>query len=161
MAQEDRQREPVTPAVGDATDDPFSELFLPFLRLFEGIRDHEKLFPKECRVCGKTFGSYPEYVRDTFPKGHVLEDCSDVMKRALTMTYRHCGCGNTLILTFTDEVLRALDELWAMLRQEAELTGKPLRQVVKEFGRQCDRYIVSRFESSAGSAAEHLYGDTV
>ncbi len=144
------------PTGGDTTDRSRDEQFLHFIRLFEGIKSHKKLFPKECRVCGKKFASYPEYVRDTFPKAHMLEDCSEVMKRGFTMMYRHCECGNTLILTFTDEILPALDEFWCMLRREADRSGQPLRQVVKDFGRQCDRYMISRLDTSGRSAEEDL-----
>jgi hypothetical protein len=103
-------------------------------------------------------GSLPPLTttRSFFPRnaecveGH-LGACREVMGRPFTMMYRHCPCGNTLILTFTEEILPALDEFWGMLRREAERAGLPLRQVVGEFSGQCDRYIISRLWSSLGS----------
>jgi len=72
----------------------------------------------------------------------VFEDCKEVMGKPFTMVYRHCPCGNTLVLTLTEENFPSLDRMWAMLHAEATKSGIPLEALVKEFSRQCDRYIL-------------------
>lgn len=120
-----------------------TERFRKFVRLFEGIERNDRLFPKDCKTCGRIYPSYAHFIRDTLPKGHVMEDCKDVMKTPFTMLYRHCLCGNTLVLTLTEETSPWLDQLWEMLRGEAERTGKPFKELVMEFGRQCDEHIIA------------------
>jgi hypothetical protein len=65
------------------------------------------------------------------------------MLSPFTMMYRHCMCGNTLVLTLTDETSPWIDDFWEMLKEEAERTGKTIRTVVAEFSKQCDDIIVS------------------
>lgn len=103
-----------------------------------------KLFPKKCRVCNKEFHRFSEYLCATTPKGHVFEDCKEVMGKPFTMMYRHCPCGNTLVLSLTEQTFPKLDLMWSMLRDEATASKRPLQEVVKEFSSQCDRYILER-----------------
>ena len=126
--------------------------FLEFIELLEGIDRDQRLFPKACRVCGREFSSFPEYVKGTSPRRHVFEDCREVMGRPFTMMYRHCPCGNTLILTLTDDIVPGLDQLWRMLHREAEETGRTLREVVGEFGKECDRYMIALVHSRSGTS---------
>ena len=128
-------------------DSEYNPAYGKFIRLFKEIEKNERLFPKECKTCGKMFGTYSQFIDETVPKGHVMEDCADVMKTPFTMMYRHCMCGNTLVLTLTEETASWLDELWEMLNEEAERTGKPIRTVVAEFTAQCDEIIVSEHRS--------------
>lgn len=120
-----------------------SDGLLAFIRVFAAIDTDPKVFPKNCRTCGRVFRGFADYVRETTRKGHVLEDCSDVMGRAYTMIYRHCPCGNTLVLTVTDEVVPELDDFWAAVNEESEKTGKAVREVLAEFIEACDDFIIS------------------
>ncbi len=122
--------------------------FLEFLKLLASLEENDKLFPKECRVCGRSYRRLSSYVRHTYPKAHMMEDCADVMKKPFTMMYRHCSCGNTLVLTLTEDVFPKLDRLWAMLGREAESTGDPLKTVVTEFVEQWDHYMITRYQDS-------------
>jgi hypothetical protein len=124
------------------SESDYNPRFLEFLRLFLAINDDGKLFPKECRTCGRTFTSLANYLWSTVAKVHCLEDAEPIMGRPFTMTYRHCGCGNTLVLTFTDETYPLLGALWAMLRQEAEQRGRPLKEVVRDFAEQWHLFMV-------------------
>ncbi|MEI7449045.1 MAG: hypothetical protein WCJ75_05420 [Desulfomonile sp.] len=117
-----------------------------FIELFALLHDDEKLFPKICRTCGKNYGSFPEYVLDTVAKGHCLEDCSEVMHKPFTMMYRHCKCGNTLVLTLTKETFPRLDDFWAMLRKKAHESAMTLHEVVMNFAQECEHSIVARQE---------------
>jgi len=128
--------------------------FLEFIKHLAGINSTEKLFPKACRTCGKVFPSFGHYLIDTIPKAHSFEDCEEVMGSPFTMIYRHCGCGNTLVLTLTLDNFPLLDELWIMLREEAEIRGEPLPVVVRAFAEQCRWYFASRSEEAAGAYAE-------
>jgi len=116
---------------------------LAFIRAFAAIDAHPALFPKECRTCGRVFKTFADYLRETKPKGHVLEDCSDVMRRTYTMMYRHCPCGNTLVLSVTGDVMPELDDFWGAVAQEAETEGRTVREVVKTFSEVCDDLIVN------------------
>ncbi|MBM3298821.1 MAG: hypothetical protein FJY85_02560 [Deltaproteobacteria bacterium] len=122
----------------------YNPRFGRFLKLFLTINTHEKLFPKECRTCGRKFTSLTNYLWSTVAKGHCLEDAEPVMRRPYTMSYRHCACGNTLILTLTEEIYPSLRDLWTVLRQEAERTGRPLNDVVSEFADQWQLFMVRR-----------------
>jgi hypothetical protein len=130
-------------------DARYNERFLRFIRLFASIETNPKLFPKECRTCGRKFGSFSRYLRNTLAKGHGLEDCSEVMGGPFTMMYRHCACGNTLVLSLTPETMPMLDGFWGMLQEEAEETGRPFLTVVREFSDQCDHFIITQDFSSS------------
>jgi hypothetical protein len=117
---------------------------MEFLDCFSRIRDDQRLFPKECRSCGEEFASFSEYLCLTNPKGHGLEDCSGVMKRAYTLCYRHCPCGNTLVLPLTADVFPRIQEFWDALRDISEERGIPLVEVVAEFVAQCERHILEQ-----------------
>jgi hypothetical protein len=119
----------------------YDAVFFELLRFIAAIEEDPKLFPKVCRVCGMEFGSFAGYLGLTKPKGHVLEDCAEVMNRPYTMVYRHCTCGNTLVLTLTQQNMPMLETFWAILRKEAENSGKELRTVILDFIERLDLYI--------------------
>ena len=121
----------------------YNPRFLKFLQAFAAIDNDEKLFPKTCRTCGRTFPSLSAYLQGTVAKGHSLEDCEDTMRMPYTMTYRHCSCGNTLVLTFTADTYPLLRDLWVALREEAARDGKALNEVVADFSAQWERYILT------------------
>jgi hypothetical protein len=127
-----------------------NERFLKFIRLLARMNTNDKLFPKPCRACGTTFDSFAEYLSATIPKGHTWEDCEEVMRKPFTMLYRHCTCGNTLVLTLTEDTFPSLREFWAMLREEAELSQRPLNDVVKDFAEQCDQYMFDNLFTGEG-----------
>jgi hypothetical protein len=131
----------------------FAEVFLDFFRIFDAPLVNERLFPKDCRTCGRRFKDLGHYLDKTLPKGHVMEDCSDVMDRSYTMMYRHCPCGNTLITVFTEETIPILDRMWETFREEAERSGIPLKEFVREFNRQLDLYVKSG-RGPRGSSSE-------
>jgi len=114
-----------------------------FMELFARIGDHEKLFPKYCKTCGKSYNSFEDYVLDTVAKAHCLEDCSDVMGRPYTMMYRHCGCGNTLVLSITDEELPVLEDFWAAVARNSEASGRSPKSIVLDFALQCEMHFSS------------------
>jgi hypothetical protein len=122
----------------------YDERFLEFIKLVAAIGKDEKLFPKDCRTCGTKYDSFPQYLCATTPKGHTLEDGSDVMNRPFTMVYRHCPCGNTLVLTLTQETFPVLDQMWAMLKLVAEERDQTLQEVVSQFVEECEDYILFR-----------------
>ncbi len=117
--------------------------FLEFIKRFADIHDDERLFPKHCRSCGQEYISFEEYLCHTIAKKHVLQDYSSVMKRPYTMVYRHCPCGNTLVVALTLEVFPDLEALWSMFRDEADTRGLPLDQVVGEFSALCDKHLLA------------------
>jgi len=120
--------------------------FAEFMELFSLIGSDEKLFPKLCRTCGTSYLSFSDFVAGTVAKGHCLEDCSQVMGKPYTMMYRHCECGNTLVLSLTDEVFPELNDFWKMMMQEAEARGIPLRSLVMEFANSCESHLCSNKE---------------
>jgi len=117
---------------------------MEFIKLFGLIDANPKLFPKGCRACGKIYASLSEYIILTLPKGQSLDDGEQVMGRQWTMMYRHCTCGNTLVVTFTDETFPMIGKLWSMLRTEAQERGTPLKEVVLDFVKQWEKYAMSR-----------------
>lgn len=131
----------------DVIEGEYNQRFLEFIKLLMLIDTSEKLFPKECRTCGKQFRSLSEYLCTTAPKAQTFENCQEVMNKPFTMVYRHCTCGNTLVLTLTDKNFQALDRMWSMLADEAAASSLPLESVVREFSRQCDRFVLREDDS--------------
>lgn len=130
----------------ELTEGEYNPRFLEFIKLLVSIDTSDKLFPKECRACGKRFRSLSEYLCTTLPKAHTFEDCREVMRKPFTMVYRHCTCGNTLVLSLNEEILSGLNEFWTMLEREAAETGRPLLTVVTEFADECERYMDARLD---------------
>ncbi len=125
----------------EAGEGEYNPRFLEFIELLMRINTSDALFPKECRACGKRFRSLSEYVCTTAPKAHTFEDCHEVMHKPFTMVYRHCTCGNTLVLSLTEQNFPHLKDFWTMLQREAEETGRPLHAVVTEFTEECERFM--------------------
>jgi hypothetical protein len=113
-----------------------NEQFREFITLLSTIQNHSKLFPKQCRTCNSSFNSLSDYICGTKPKGHSLEDCSEVMKKPYTMIYRHCRCGNTLVLTITDAIFPRLQDFWTMIQHEAEVSGREMKEIIAEFAEE-------------------------
>jgi hypothetical protein len=124
------------------------DFFWKPIKLFFDIDEHDQLFPKVCRTCGKSFGSLSEYLYATTPKGHSFEDCHEVMGKPFTMIYRHCLCGNTLVLTLTEEVFPMLDLFWSILKEEAETSGRPLKEIVTEFSAKLECCMATRVNAA-------------
>ena len=124
-------------------DISYNPRFLKFIKIFAAIGRDERFFPKSCNTCGRTYGSFPEYMKSTTPVGHSLEDYAEAMDSPFTMQYRNCSCGSTLVISFTEGVFPILQEFWDTLKKEAEDTGKDVREVVCEFRDQCNHYLLS------------------
>ncbi len=122
--------------------------FLEWLRRMSSSDELQGLFPKKCAVCGKEYPSFGAFVCGTTPKGEVFQDASSVMNRPFTMVYRHCSCSNTLVVTLTEMAFPMIDGLWELLRAEADTSGKDLKEVTKEFARQCDAFFSAAMETS-------------
>ncbi len=117
------------------------EWFRELIDLFSEIEHSVKLFPKECRTCGRKFKGMSDYLCETSPKGHSFEDCRQVMGKPFTMVYRHCTCGNTLVLTLTEENFPLLNSFWTILCEEAEHSGVPLKVKTTEFCQMWEDYL--------------------
>jgi hypothetical protein len=120
----------------------YNERFLEFIKLFAKIGSDSRIFPKTCRTCGRVYRSFPEYIHNTSPTAHCLEEYETAVDANFTMQYRNCGCGSTLTIAFTKKTYPLLDRFWEMIGKESKETGKPVREVVTEFREQCNRYVV-------------------
>lgn len=116
-------------------------MFAELIRLLSVLETHPKLFPKPCRVCGLQFLSLSQYLRLTVPIGHGIEDCSEVMDKPHTMLYRHCACGNTLVMAVTEEHMPEQRVFWDLLRREAEMTGKSVNVTAGELIARCENLL--------------------
>lgn len=126
----------------------YNEKFLEFIKAFSKIGADSRIFPKTCRTCGTVYHSFPEYIHNTSPTAHCLEESGNTMDPKLTMQYRNCRCGSTLTIAFTEEVYPLLDRFWEMLGRESKETGKPLREVVTEFREQCNKFVIEHDEGT-------------
>ncbi len=122
--------------------------FLPYIKLLEKLNNSKIIPPKECRACGKVYCDLDQYIRDTEAKSQTMEDAGGVMNKAFTMLYRNCSCGNTLILTLTGETFPEITDFWTMIRDEAEATQTPYKQVVLSFMNDWEEYIDRRHQGS-------------
>lgn len=58
------------------------------------------------------------------------------MKKPYTMIYRHCRCGNTLVLTITEDIFPGLQDFWIMIKHEAEVSGREMKEIIAEFAEE-------------------------
>jgi hypothetical protein len=130
----------------------YNEKFLAFIKAFSNIGADTRLFPKTCHTCGRVYRNFPEYIHNTQPTAHCLEEYGSAVDASFTMQYRNCRCGSTLTIAFTKEIYPLLDRFWEMLGRESKETGKPLREVVTEFREQCNRYVIEHEEVSGSDA---------
>jgi hypothetical protein len=84
-----------------------------------------------------------DYIRSTHAKGHSMEDYRGAMGKPFTMIYRHCACGNTLVLALTGEDCFFLDQFWEAISLQAQLSGRSVREMVSDFVSQWELYIIS------------------
>ncbi len=127
----------------------YNEKFLPFIKAFSDIGRDSRLFPKTCHTCGRVYRSFPEYIQNTQPTAHGLEEYGSDVDPSFTMQYRNCRCGSTLTIAFTKKIYPLLDSFWEMLGRESKETGRPFREVVTEFREQCNRYVIENEELSS------------
>jgi hypothetical protein len=125
----------------------YNERFLEFIKLFAKIGSDSRIFPKTCHTCGTVYRSFPEYIHNTSPTAHCLEEYGNAVDANFTMQYRNCQCGSTLTIAFTKKTYPLLDRFWEMIGKESKQTGKPVQEVVTEFREQCNRYVVDHEES--------------
>jgi hypothetical protein len=121
----------------------YNENFLEYIKLFVETNAVAMLFPRECRVCGTTFADLVEYCCATSPRAHCFEDCRGLGAAPFMMLYRHCTCGNTLVLSITEKAFPWLNTFWEMLQEEAEESKRSLKAVVADFAKQFETYLLS------------------
>jgi len=120
-------------AVSGASNKPCDLIFDYFIQQLSLINNHKNLFPKKCRTCGKDYENLYHYICDTEAKAQSIEDAGEIMGKSFTMIYRNCSCGNTLVITITDEIMPEIKLVWKTLRNQAEISGKPLKEIVASF----------------------------
>ncbi|MFH0959633.1 MAG: hypothetical protein V1897_13115 [Pseudomonadota bacterium] len=126
-------------------DNPRKLLFEAFIEEFCSVNSHEGVFPKKCRTCGKEYTNLHHYISDTEGKAQTMEDAREIMGRHFTMVYRNCSCGNTLVVTITDEIMPKIAEFWEALRMEAEISGHSLKKIVTLFVEEWENDSRSQF----------------
>ncbi|MGC8657805.1 MAG: hypothetical protein ACP5U1_01910 [Desulfomonilaceae bacterium] len=120
-------------------------VFTDFIQRFSSINNHSRLFPKRCRTCGKKYPSLYDYIHETESKGQSMEDVTETFGRPFTMIYRNCSCGNTLVISITDEILTSIDVFWKDMRELAAASGQPLGETVESFMEEWERTIRHHF----------------
>ena len=126
------------------------QVFSSFVQQFSIMNNSRNIFPKKCRTCGKEYGSLYQYLCDTEAKAQSMEDAGEIMGKSSTMIYRNCSCGNTLVVTVTDQILPTISNFWRELRQMAEIQGKPLKEVVALFVEEWERQIHKQYNCLEG-----------
>jgi hypothetical protein len=126
-------------------DNPRKQLFDAFIEHFYSVNSHEGVFPKKCRTCGKEYESLHHYICDTEAKAQTMEDVGEIMGKSFTMVYRNCSCGNTLVVTITEEIMPQITEFWDSLKLEAEISGHSLKHIVTSFVEEWENDIHSQF----------------
>lgn len=73
--------------------------------LFEGLKAlSESAFPKQCNVCGRTYATVEQFVKETesIQKKSGLKSTADDDDQAIVELFRNCPCGSTLMDAFSD-----------------------------------------------------------
>lgn len=120
-------------AESEASNKPCALIFDYFIQKLSLINNHKNLFPKKCRTCGKDYENLYHYICDTEAKAQSIEDAGKIMGKSFTMIYRNCCCGNTLVITITDEIMPEIKLFWKTLRTRAENSGEPIKEIVASF----------------------------
>lgn len=120
-------------------------VFRDFIQQFSSINNDKRLFPKRCRTCGKKYPSLYDYIHETESKGQSMEDAGETFGKPFTMIYRNCSCGNTLVISITDETLPSIDDFWEAMRHLTETYGQPVRDIVEAFMDEWERTIRGHF----------------
>jgi hypothetical protein len=120
-------------------------VFKDFIQQFSLINNDKDLFPKKCRTCGKEYESLYHYIYDTEAKAQSMEDAGEIMGRSSTMIYRNCSCGNTLVVTVTDEIFTSIKDFWKAVRSMADKSNQPVKDVVKSFVDEWESQIQNYF----------------
>lgn len=126
------------------------QVFSSFVQQFSIMNNSRNIFPKKCRTCGKEYESLYQYLCDTEAKAQSMEDAGEIMGKSSTMIYRNCSCGNTLVVTVTDQILPTISDFWRALREMAEIQGKPLKEVVALFVEEWERQIHKQYNCLEG-----------
>jgi len=71
------------------------------------------------------------------------------MKTSYTMVYRHCSCGNTLVIVLTEQIFPALNDFWSIVRDLSEQEGIPVNMLVEKFAQELERYLLLKRVSGA------------
>ncbi len=121
------------------------EVFNDFFQQFSSINNDQGLFPKKCRTCGKKYDSLYLYIHDTEAKAQSMEDAGEIFGKSFTMIYRNCSCGNTLVVTITDEILSSVRDFWQAMKELAETSEEPLKNVVTVFMKEWERKIHTHY----------------
>jgi len=108
-------------------------VFKDFIQQFSLINNDKDLFPKKCRTCGKKYESLYHYIYDTEAKAQSMEDAGEIMGKSFTMIYRNCSCGNTLVVSITDEILPSIKDFWKAVRHLAYKSNMPVKEIVTSF----------------------------
>ncbi|MFZ1983281.1 MAG: hypothetical protein WAU91_02640 [Desulfatitalea sp.] len=73
--------------------------------LFEGLKAlSESAFPKQCAVCGRTYATVEQFIKETesIQKKSGLKSTADDEDQAIVELFRNCPCGSTLMDAFSD-----------------------------------------------------------
>lgn len=119
----------------------YTPRLLKFVKLFAAFGQDQKVFPKRCKNCGRTYRTFSEYMKATTPLDQSLENYESIQNTPYTIQYRNCSCGSTLALAFTEENFPMIREFWAALYEEARETGNSLRDVINRFRDECNQYM--------------------
>ncbi|MGO8881934.1 MAG: hypothetical protein ACLPVO_12380 [Desulfomonilaceae bacterium] len=120
-------------------------VFKDFIQQFSLINNDKDLFPKKCRTCGKKYESLYHYIYDTEAKAQSMEDAGEIMGKSFTMIYRNCSCGNTLVVSVTDEILPSIKDFWKAVRRLAYKSNMPVKEIVTSFVDEWERQIRNHF----------------
>ena len=120
------------------------------------IRGHlEGQFPKLCAVCGRSYGSFREFLLITKPVGSTLSFDAELndwnpVEPVGTSTYANCPCGNTLCLTSEGMPLRQLWPLMNWARAETKSRGQTLEELLNYLREEIRRQVINEANQSGG-----------
>lgn len=120
-------------------------VFKDFIQQFSLINNDKDLFPKKCRTCGKKYESLYHYIYDTEAKAQSMEDAGEIMGKSFTMIYRNCSCGNTLVVSVTDEILPSIKDFWKAVRRLSYKSNMPVKEIVTSFIDEWESQIRNHF----------------
>lgn len=105
-------------------------------RLARMVRGHfERLFPRSCPRCGRSYASLRDFIEGTTRVGHPRSYDAEVgdwmpTEPLGTMTVSNCSCGTTLALSTQGMPLPELHAGMHWLKTESQRRQKPPEEVL-------------------------------
>ena len=112
----------------------------------------EKLFPKDCASCGRSYSSIKEYLMNTVHLGQPRSYDADMQdwqpnSPLGTFSFSQCKCGNTITLSSSRVVdTETMWQLLSWVKKEAQRREIPINELLNELRAKMNAQVLNSHE---------------